>query len=151
MDNPIIEIKEALIAVLKGIDPDTDIFLEEIKSTDTENGINLAQTWYFIDLTPGKPVTVDGIYTDMSVLVDIAYHEKSESNTAYLIKAAEIDAAIRPVLAFGSRKITISEADIQVVDHVLHYGFNVNFRHSTERAVTHDVMEELGVSIKKGE
>ena len=27
------------------------------------------------DLKPGSPVTVDGIYTDMSVMVDVTYHE----------------------------------------------------------------------------
>ena len=92
---------------------------------------------------------MDGIYTDMSVMVDVTYHEKGESNNAYLIKAAEIDAAIRPVLSFGDRKITIGNADINVVDHVLHYIFTINFRHSEEQKVANDRMEELGVALKK--
>lgn len=92
---------------------------------------------------------MDGIYTDMSVMVDVTYHEKGESNNTYLIKAAEIDAAIRPVLSFGDRKITIGNTDINVVDHVLHYIFTINFRHSEEQKVTNDRMEELGVSLKK--
>ena len=99
---------------MKKIDPDTDVFFEEIKSTDPAHGVERPKTWYFVDLKPGSPVTVDGIYTDMSVMVDVTYHEKGESNNTYLIKAAEIDAAIRPVLSFGDRKITIGNADINV-------------------------------------
>lgn len=123
MENPVLQIKDALIRALKKIDPDTDVFFEEIKSTDPAHGVEQPKTWYFVDLKPGSPVTVDGIYTDMSVMVDVTYHEKGESNNAYLIKAAEIDAAIRPVLSFGDRKITIGNANINVVDHVLHYIF----------------------------
>ena len=126
MENPVLQIKDALIRVLKKIDPDTDVFFEEIKSTDPAHGVEQPKTWYFVDLKPGSPVTVDGIYTDMSVMVDVTYHEKGESNNTYLIKAAEIDAAIRPVLSFGDRKITIGNADINVVDHVLHYIFTIN-------------------------
>ena len=144
MENPVLQIKDALIWALKKIDPDTDVFFEEIKSTDPAHGVEQPKTWYFVDLKPGSPVTVDGIYTDMSVMVDVTYHEKGESNNAYLIKAAEIDAAIRPVLSFGDRKITIGNADINVVDHVLHYIFTINFRHSEEQKVANDRMEELG-------
>ena len=31
MENPVLQIKDALIRVLKKIDPDTDVFFEEIK------------------------------------------------------------------------------------------------------------------------
>ena len=31
MEHPIIQIKNAITALLKGIDPDTDVFYEEIK------------------------------------------------------------------------------------------------------------------------
>lgn len=148
-ENPILQIKDAVIRILKGLDPEVDVFFEEISRTDQEHGLNQGQTWYFVDLMPGTPVTVDGIYTDMGVSVDIAYHEKSESNLHYLMKSAEIDAAFRPVLSFGNRHITIGSADITVVDHVLHYGFHVNFRHSVEPAVQNERMEELGVSFQK--
>ena len=73
MENPVLQIKDALIRVLKKIDPDTDVFFEEIKSTDPAHGVEQPKTWYFVDLKPGSPVTVDGIYTDMSVMVDVTY------------------------------------------------------------------------------
>ena len=34
MEHPIIQIKNAITALLKGIDPDTDVFYEEIKGTE---------------------------------------------------------------------------------------------------------------------
>lgn len=148
-DNPILQIKDAVIKALKSIDPETDIFFEEISRTDPGHGLNQGQTWYFVDLMPGAPVTVDGIYTDMGVSVDIAYHEKSERSLHYLTKSAEIDRVFRPVLSFGDRRITIDSADIRVVDHVLHYGFRVNFRHSTEPDIRSARMDELGVSFQK--
>ena len=39
MENPVLQIKDALIRVLKKIDPDTDVFFEEIKSTDPAHGV----------------------------------------------------------------------------------------------------------------
>lgn len=151
MKNPILEIKEALIPLIKSLDPSVDVLFEEIKGTDELHGLTVPLTWYFVDLRPGTSVTVDGIYTDMNVVVDIAYHEPSESNTEYLIKSAEIDAAIRPVFVFAGRKITIEESEINVVDHVLHYIFNLKFRCSREEKAVGDLMENLDVAIKESE
>lgn len=148
MENPLLQIKDAVIKVLKGIDSEMDVFFEEIKRMEDE--LKQVETYYFIDLIPTVSVTVDKYYTDMGVLVDIAYHEKSESNTAYLMKAAVLDAAFRPVLHFGGRNITISDANIKIVDHVLHYSFPVNFRCSRELPSEAGEMEELVVAVRKG-
>ena len=107
MEHPIIQIKNAITALLKGIDPDTDVFYEEIKGTEEKHGLDEPETYYFVDIIPNGNETVDRFFTDMGVLVDIAYHEKIESNTAYLIKGAEIDAVVRPVFSFGDRNIMI--------------------------------------------
>lgn len=119
MEHPIIQIKNAITALLKGIDPDTDVFYEEIKGTEEKHGLDEPETYYFVDIIPNGNETVDRFFTDMGVLVDIAYHEKSESNTAYLIKGAEIDAVVRPVFGFGDRNITINDANMKVSDHTL--------------------------------
>ena len=79
---------------------------------------------------------------------DIEHHAKCIERSHKMLKLLDF-AAIRPVLSFGDRKITIGNADINVVDHVLHYIFTINFRHSEEQKVTNDRMEELGVSLKK--
>ena len=104
-----------------------------------------------MDIIPNGNKTVDKFFTDMGVLVDIAYHEKNESNTAYLIKGAEIDAAVRPVLHFGDRYITINDASIKVADHVLHYSFAINFRQAREQTSEFVTMGELEVAVRKGE
>ena len=141
MEHPIIQIKNAITALLKGIDPDTDVFYEEIKGTEEKHGL---------DIIPNGNETVDRFFTDMGVLVDIAYHEKSESNTAYLIKGAEIDAVVRPVFSFGDRNITINDANMKVSDHVLHYSFTINFRQAREQTNEFEPMGELEVAIRKG-
>lgn len=150
MKHPIIQIKDAITALLKGIDPDMDVFYEEIKGTEEKHGLEKQESYYFVDIIPNGNKTVDKFFTDMGVLVDIAYHEKNESNTAYLIKGAEIDAVVRPVFHFGDRHITINDANINVVDHVLHYGFAINFRQAREQTNEFEMMGELEVAIRKG-
>lgn len=77
MEHPIIQIKNAITALLKGIDPDTDVFYEEIKGTEEKHGLDEPETYYFVDIIPNGNETVDRFFTDMGVLVDIAYHEKT--------------------------------------------------------------------------
>lgn len=144
MEHPIIQIKNAITALLKGIDPDTDVFYEEIKGTEEKHGLDEPETYYFVDIIPNGNETVDRFFTDMGVLVDIAYHEKSESNTAYLIKGAEIDAVVRPVFSFGDRNITINDANMKVSDHVLHYSFTINFRQAREQT---NEFEPMGIEV----
>ena len=150
MEEPIIQIKNAITSLLKGMDPDTDVFYEEIKGTEEKHGLNESETYYFVDIIPNGNKTVDRFFTDRGVLVDIAYHEKSESNTSYLIKQAELDAIIRPVFSFGDRHITINDADIKVSDYVLHYSFTINFRQAREQTSEFETMGELEVAVKKG-
>lgn len=151
MEHPIIQIKNAITALLKGIDPGTDVFYEEIKGTEEKHGLNEPETYYFVDIIPNGNQTVDRFFTDMGVLVDIAYHEKNESNSAYLIKGAEIDAVVRPVFSFGDRHITINDASMTVSDHVLHYSFAINFRQAWEQTNEFEPMGEQEVAIRKGE
>lgn len=149
MEHPVIEIKNAVTALLKRLDPDTDVFYEEIKGTDAGHGLLEPETYYFVDIVPAGNRTVDRFFTDVSVLVDIAYHEKDESNTAYLVKGAELDAVVRPVFSFGDRNITVNDADIKVTDKVLHYSFAVNFRHSRKQEDDAKRMDGLEFTVKK--
>lgn len=150
MEHPIIQIKDAVTALLKGFDPDTDVFYEEIKGTEEKHGLNKPETYYFVDIIPNGNKTVDKFFTDMGVLVDIAYHEKHESNTAYLMKGAEIDAVIRPVFSFGDRHITVNDASMKISDHVLHYSFAINFRQAREKTKEFERMGGLEVAVRKG-
>lgn len=150
MENPLMQIKTAITVLLKELNPETDVFYEEIKGTEEKHGLNAGENYYFVDLIPSGNKTVDGYFTDMGILVDIAYHEKRESNITYLMKGAEIDALFRPVFSFGNRHITINDADIKVVDHVLHYSFAVNFRHAREKTNEFAMMGELEIAARKG-
>ncbi len=149
MENPLILIKNAVTALLKGIDPDTDVFYEEITGTGEKHGLSKPETYYFVDIIPSGNETVDRYFTDKGVLVDIAYHEENESNTAYLMKGAQIDGAVRPVFHFGDRHITVSNASIKIVDHVLHYSFAISFRQAWERTSEFETMGELEVAVRK--
>ncbi len=149
MEHPFIQIKNAVTALLKEIDPETDVFYEEIKGTEEIHGLNKPETYYFVDMIPTGNKTVDKFFTDMGVLIDIAYHEKNESNAAYLRKGAELDAAVRPVFCFGDRKITIYHADMKIIDHMLHYSFTVNFRHAWEQTNEFELMGGLEVRMKR--
>lgn len=151
MENPLIQIKDAMIQLLKELDPDVDVFFEEIKSTDKEHGIETPETYYFLEIIPNINDTVDKFFTDIGVLVDVAYHEEHESNTAYLIKAAELDGMIRPVFSFGDRHITVPGTSSKVTDHVLHCSFSLSFRQAREIPVEFQEMGELEMAIKEGE
>lgn len=140
MEHVLLQVKDAIIRTIKSLDPETDVFFEEIPRTEGN--------WYFLDLVPSGQ-TVDGTYTDLGILVDIAYHEKHESNTGYLIRASELDSVLRPVLRFGSRRITIPQASVKITDHVLHYSFSLRFRHSEEKTEVFEMMRELDVAVKK--
>lgn len=150
MENPLIQIKNAVIKVLKSIDPQVDVFFEKIQHTDKEHGFNIPDRYYFVDIVPTGNETVDRYFTDMGVLVDIAYHDKNESNDAYLIKSAELDMVIRPVFSFGDRHITIPGTSSKVTDHVLHCSFTISFRQAREVTKEFEEMGVLQMSDKQG-
>lgn len=151
MENVVTEIKRAVAAALHTLDPETDIFFEEIKRTDEAHGMSMGDTWYFVSLLPAGNVTVDLYYTEKSFLVDIAYHEKAESNTRYLMKLAGLDKLFRPVFSFGDRKVTVPEATEVITDHTLHYSFTLRFRHSEATEPLFGSMGELSAGFTQEE
>lgn len=150
MEHPVIQIKNAITALLKKLDAEIDVFYEEIKGTELKHGFHYPETYYFVDIVPSKNQTIDEFFTDMGILIDISYHEKKESNIAYLIKGAELDALVRPVFHFGNRHITVYDAKINIVDHVLHYSFHLEFRQSRNQTSEFEKMKTLEVTMKKG-
>lgn len=147
MENVLIQIKDAITVALKRISPDVDVFYEELKKTEKGQELLIPRTYYFVDIIPAGNSTVDRFFSDMRVLVDIAYHEERESNVAYWVRAAELDNAFRPVFIFGNRKITISDSSSKVSDHVLHFSFLINFRLSREQTEEFEQMGELDILI----
>ncbi len=146
MADVLTQIKDEIIRLLKRLDPDVDVYFEEIKGTGAEHGATVPQTYYFVDMVPGSS-TVDGVMTDMAVLVDVAYHEMGESNTAYLLKTGALDGLFRPVFSFGDRHVTIPAVGHRIVDHVLHSSFTISFRQAKE-VPGYDLMERLDMAFK---
>ncbi len=151
MEKSLTEIKNALTAMLKKIDPDTDVFFEQIPLTSKESGFSEPERYYFLDIIPTGNETVDRFFTDRGVLIDITYHEKKEKNSAYLEKAALLDEAVRPVFSFGKRHITIENTSSKIVDNALHFSFPIIWRTAREETVTLLLAEELEITMKKGE
>ncbi|WP_276949788.1 phage tail terminator family protein [Acetatifactor muris] len=145
MADVLVQIKNEIIRLLKQLDPEVDVYFEEIKSTDTEHGATVPETYYFVDMVPGSS-TVDRVITDKGILVDVAYHEKEESSTAYLLKTEKLDGLFRPVFSFGDRHITVPAVNHRIVDHVLHTSFTLSFRHA-EEAQDHEMMEGLDMTV----
>lgn len=150
MESVYTTIKNSLIRLLKEIDPSVDVFAEEIAKTRGNDQDMDVDTYYFLDIIPTSNTTVDGYFTDRSVFIDIAYHDKDEKNALYLEKNDQIDSKLRPVFQFGNRAITINDASSKIVDHILHYSFNLSFRDCRETTEEYEFMEELETQIKKG-
>lgn len=146
MDIFLEELKRGIILAIREIDEKTDIFFEEIKKTASED--DSSKDYYFIDLIP-KIETVDKIMSDLSVLVDIAYHEAKETNSGYLKVIGSLDSVLRPVLLIGDRVTTINNIDYKIVDKVLHATFFVNLRLAKQVKVEGELAE--GLVIVKGE
>lgn len=146
MENVFTVIKNAVICLLKELDPSADVFTEEIKKTEEEE--KELKEYYFFTLIPTSNETVGKSYTDRSIFIDIAYYHESESNAVYLKKMEELDYIFRPVLQFGSRAATIKNVEMKIVDSILYYTFTLAFRDSREEKNEFVPMNELITKIK---
>lgn len=161
-------IKDGLTAILKAAYPQREIFSEEITKTqgvDLARGFDLeailnsevetepeldektdVEDYFFIDIIPAGARTLGAVFTDYTILIDIAAHVKSESNAEYYALGEEIDALVRPVFRFGDRAVTVEQASWRVVDRLLHYTFNFSFIPDVEVEINEPYMEELEAS-----
>lgn len=151
MESSFIQIKDALTKLLKGIDPDVDVFFEEMNFTEGTDGIREPERYYFLRMKEIENSTVDQYYTDIGIQIEITYHGKSKSNMAYLLKTAELEKAVRPVFSFGDRHITVSNVNSKVTDCVLYYSFSIRFRQAWNEIISSQKMGELCMTMKKGE
>lgn len=139
------ELKRGVILAIREIDEKTDIFFEEIIKTERED--DSLKDYYFIDLIP-KIETVDKIMSDVSVLVDVAYHEASEKNSGYLKMIGSLDSVLRPALRIGDRTATIDNIDYKIVDKVLHVTFFLNLRLAKQIDEDGEFTEDLVFNVK---
>ncbi len=120
-------VQNSLIKLLKSEYPTMDVFTEIIAVTDDNNARAATENYFYIDLTPTGLENFGAHQSQVTLLVDISAHLKTESKKDYLVLSKKIDSMVRPVLRFEDRAITINNAEIRVVDNILHYIFTFSF------------------------
>lgn len=118
------EIKAAIVNVLKTKYPECRVHFDNVEKSDAP--------YFYVELMP-TATTVDDVYSDRLIQVDVTYiHPKDAmgrvNRTAVYDVADTLDRTIRPVLVIMDRHITILDAEMTVVDDILHYIFNLDFR-----------------------
>lgn len=115
---------------------------------------------FYIELAPQRVKTWDAVTAERSIDVDVHYfgQEDEDGNVsrAELYDMGDaLDALFRPVFYVADRAITINDAEITIVDEVLHYIFKLEFADvfTDEEAPAEvtDVMQELTLNIDKEE
>lgn len=151
MGNILQTLFEALAGLLKRLLPGFDILGEEIQRTGDDNPEAACEDWIYISLTPAGNETYGSWQTERRIICDIAAHTRDESNTAYRSMSGRLDSAIRPVLRFGGRAITVPDLSCRVVDRVLHCTFTLTFFEGQEPDNGFPVMEELDTNLERNE
>lgn len=118
------EIKSAIVTVLNQNFKDYKVHFDNVEKSDAP--------YFYVEFTP-TITTVDDVYSDRLIQVDITYiHPKDAmgrvSRTAVFEVADALDKVFRPVLVIKDRHITILDAEMTIIDDILHYIFNLDFR-----------------------
>ena len=125
------KIKAAIVAVLNQNFKDYKVHFDNVEKSDAP--------YFYVEFMP-TATTVDGLFSDRLIQVDVTYiHPKDSmgriSRTAVFEVADALDNTFRPVLTVKDRHITILDAEMTIVDDILHYIFNLDFRDNFEDAV----------------
>lgn len=142
------EIKAGITAVLKKNFQTYKVHFDNIEKSDAP--------YFYVELMP-TATTVDDVYSDRLIQVDITYIHPQDSmgrvsRTAVYDVADTLDRVFRPVLAIKDRHITILDAEMTIVDDILHYIFNLDFRDAwtDEEAgrVQYELMQSLQLQVQ---
>lgn len=141
------EIKAAIVNVLKTKYPECKVHFDNVEKSDAP--------YFYVEFMP-TATTVDDLFSDRLIQVDITYiHPKDAmgrvSRTAVFEVADALDKVFRPVLAVKDRHITILDAEMTIVDDILHYIFNLDFRDNFEDAagIQYELAQHLELEINK--
>lgn len=125
--NPYGEIQDAMARQLDAVYAPVPVYFEAIAQAGDGEETEQVGDYIFVDIVPAGLETIGPYRTDMSVLIDIAFHKKNATNREYRELAVEIDLLFRPVFRFGGRAITVHNASPKIVDKVLHYSFTIRW------------------------
>lgn len=141
------EIKAAIVNVLKTKYPGCRVHFDNVEKSDAP--------YFYVEFMP-TATTVDDLFSDRLIQVDITYiHPKDAmgrvNRTAVFDVADTLDKVFRPVLAVKDRHITILDAEMTIVDDILHYIFNLDFRDNFEDAgrIQYELAQHLELEINK--
>lgn len=141
------EIKAAIVNVLKTKYPECRVHFDNVEKSDAP--------YFYVEFMP-TATTVDDLFSDRLIQVDITYiHPKDAmgrvSRTAVFEVADALDKVFRPVLAVKDRHITILDAEMTIVDDILHYIFNLDFRDNFDDAgrIKYELAQHLELEINK--
>lgn len=141
------EIKAAIVNILKTKYPECKVHFDNVEKSDAP--------YFYVEFMP-TATTVDDLFSDRLIQVDITYiHPKDAmgrvSRTAVFEVADALDKVFRPVLAVKDRHITILDAEMTIVDDILHYIFNLDFRDNFEDAgrIQYELAQHLELEINK--
>lgn len=139
------EIKAAIVAVLNQNLKGYKVHFDNVEKSDAP--------YFYVEFMP-TATTVDDLFSDRLIQVDITYiHPKDAmgrvSRTAVFEVADALDKVFRPVLAVKDRHITILDAEMTIVDDILHYIFNLDFRDNFEDAgrIQYELAQHLELEI----
>lgn len=141
------EIKAAIVNVLKTKYPECKVHFDNVEKSDAP--------YFYVEFMP-TATTVDDLFSDRLIQVDITYiHPKDAmgrvSRTAVFEVADALDKVFRPVLTVKDRHITILDAEMTIVDDILHYIFNLDFRDNFDDAgrIQYELAQHLELEINK--
>ena len=141
------DIKAAIVAVLNQNFKDYKGHFDNVEKSDAP--------YFYVEFMP-TATTVDDLFSDRLIQVDITYiHPKDAmgrvSRTAVFEVADALDKVFRPVLAVKDRHITILDAEMTIVDDILHYIFNLDFRDNFEDVgrIQYELAQHLELEINK--
>lgn len=139
------EIKAAIVVVLNQNFKGYKVHFDNVEKSDAP--------YFYVEFMP-TATTVDDLFSDRLIQVDITYiHPKDAmgrvSRTAVFEVADALDKVFRPVLAVKDRHITILDAEMTIVDDILHYIFNLDFRDNFEDAgrIQYELAQHLELEI----
>jgi len=141
-------IQQRIVAILKAKYPDYKVYFDNIEKS--------MQSYFYIEMNVVSH-TVDRIYFDRYLQIDIAFRPKEDSlgrvKRADLYNMAdELETLIRPIFYVEDRAITVLKAEQTIVDEVLHYIFDLDFTDAFTVEEQYELMQNLDLSINdKGE
>lgn len=117
------DIRKEITTKLKNQFDNTKVFFDNVENAD--------EAYFYIEFTP-KAKTIDDIYTEHVIKVDIDYVLPEDNNgkidrRKLYDSVQKIDVLFRPVLKVKDRAFTVLETSTNIHDDILHFTFELDF------------------------